>query len=41
MDNELHTESKGYAKKTGRTLSGLIQICLVNELKKEKKDVQQ
>lgn len=33
LDKEVHTKAKEYAKKTGRTLSGLIQICLNKELK--------
>jgi hypothetical protein len=43
LDKELHIESKEYAKNTGRTLSGLIQICLIKELKQKgkKEDVQQ
>lgn len=36
LDKEFHEEAKKYAKKTGRTFSGLIQICLNKELKEER-----
>tara|TARA_Y100000034_G_C6849259_1_gene385082 strand:+ start:420 stop:557 length:138 start_codon:yes stop_codon:yes gene_type:complete len=39
LDREAHAEAKEYAKKTGRTLSGLIQICLNKEIKDDEKDV--
>lgn len=35
LDEEVHTEAKEYAKKTGRTLSGLIQVCLNKEIKED------
>ena len=36
IDEELCRKSKEYAKLTGRTLSGLIQICLTDVLKQNK-----
>ena len=32
LDEGVHRDAKEYAKKTGRTLSGFIQICLNKEL---------
>lgn len=40
LDKEMHCKAKEYAKRTGRTFSGLIQICLVKELKERAENVQ-
>lgn len=37
LDKEFHEEAKKYAKRTGRTFSGLIEISLKKILKKEEK----
>ena len=37
IDENLCEEAKNYAKKTGRTFSGLIEISLKRILKKEEK----
>jgi len=38
IDENLCEEAKNYAKKTGRTFSGLIEISLKRILKKEEKE---
>jgi len=35
LDNELHAKAKEYARRTGRTLSGLVQLCLVKWMRKD------
>ena len=36
IDEESYKKAKEYAKKTGRTMSGLIQYCLAKELNENK-----
>ncbi len=36
IDEESYKKAKEYAKKTGRTMSGLIQFCLAKELNENK-----
>lgn len=36
IDEESYKKAKEYAKKTGRTMSGLIQFCLAKEISENK-----